>query len=178
VNGNSDNHVMWRGNPVPAATAWRVFTQWVEAVKADNSDLSVRAKVMLNKPPEAKDRCWSNATTFIEEPQVFGSAPSTQCNTLFPSYAFPRYVAGGPLKANVYKCPLKAIDAADYAVTFTAQELAHLKAIFPTGVCDYTRRGVGYRRVVTWPSFGPSPDNLVFDVTNPGRRAGDDDHDD
>jgi len=178
VNGNSDNHVMWRGNPVPAATAWRVFTQWVEAVKADNSDLSARAKVVLNKPPEAKDRCWANATTFIEEPQVFGSVPSTQCNTLFPSYAFPRYVAGGPLKANVYKCQLKAIDPADYAVAFTPQELAHLKAIFPTGVCDYTGRGVGYRRVVTWPSFGPSPDNLVFDVMNPDRGGGDDDRED
>ncbi len=178
VNGNSDNHVMWRGNPVPAATAWRVFTQWVEAVKADNSDASARRKAVLNKPPEAKDRCWPSATTFIEEPQVFGSAPNTQCNTLFPSYAFPRYVAGGPLKANVYKCQQKGIDPADYAVTFTPQELGRLQAIFPTGVCDYRRRGVGYRRVVTWPSFGPSPDNLVFDVTNPDRRAGDDDRDD
>jgi hypothetical protein len=45
-------------------------------------------------------------------------------------------------------------------------------------VCDYSRRGIGYRRVVPWPSFGPSRDNLVFDVTNPDRRASDDDHDD
>ena len=50
-----------------------------------------------------------------------------------------------------------------------------LKAIFPSGVCDFSRRGVGYRPVVTWPSFGPSRDNLVFDVTNQGR--GDDQDD-
>jgi len=146
-------------------------------VKADNSDASPRAKVVRNKPAQAVDGCWSNATTFIAEPQIFGSAPTTQCNTLFPSYAFPRYIAGGPLKANVYKCQLKAIDPADYAVAFTSQELARLQAIFPTGVCDFRRRGVGYRPVVTWPSFGPSPDNLVFDVTNPVRRAGDHDDD-
>ena len=63
-------------------------------------------------------------------------------------------------------------------MTFTPQELARLQAIFPAGVCDYRRRGVGYRRVVTWPSFGPSPDNLVFDVTNPDRGGGDDDRED
>ena len=177
VNGNSDNHVMWRGSPVPAATAWGLLTQWVDAVKTDTSDASQRAKVVRHKPAQAVDGCWSNATTFIAEPQVFGSAPNTQCNALFPSYAFPRYVAGGPLKANVYKCQLKAVDPADYTVTFTSDEWARLRGIFPTGVCDYTRRGVGYRRVVTWPSFGPSPDNLVFDVTNPTRGAGDDDRD-
>jgi hypothetical protein len=31
----------------------------------------------------------------------------------------PRYVAGGPIQANIYKCQLKPIDAADYKVTFT-----------------------------------------------------------
>ena len=112
------------------------------------------------------DGCWKDSSTFIAEPQVFGNQPTTSCNALFPSGAFPRYAAGGPLKANVYKCQLKAIDPADYApVTFTAAELQQLQAIFPSGVCDFYKAGVGYARVVTWPSFGPSPDNLVFDVT-------------
>jgi len=87
-------------------------------------------------------------------------------------------VAGGPLKANVYKCQLKPIDARDYAVTFTGDEMARLRAIFPSGVCDFSRRGVGYRPVVTWPSFGPSQDNLVFDVTQLDRHGSDDDGDD
>ncbi len=177
VNGSSDNHVMWRGNPVPFDTAWATFTHWVDAVKADTSDAPQRIKVVRNKPAQAVDGCWSSATSFIAEPQTFSSKPDSQCNTLFPTFAFPRYVAGGPLKANVYKCQLKPIDARDYAVTFTPEEIARLQAIFPNGVCDYARRGVGYRPVVTWPSFGPSRDNLVFDVTNPDRRAGDDQDD-
>jgi hypothetical protein len=168
ANGSSDNHVMWRGNPVPSAAAWDLLTQWVDAVKADASEAPQRVKVVRNKPKQAVDGCWSNSTTFLAEPQIFGSDPSSsRCNQLFPSFAFPRYVAGGPVKANVYKCQLKAIDPADYAVQFTADELARLHAIFSSGVCDYSRRGVGYSRVVTWPSFGPSRDNLVFDVTNP-----------
>lgn len=175
VNGNSDNHVMWRGSPVPLDAAWSVFTQWVEAVKADTSDAPERVKVVRNKPGAAVDGCWSNPTTFIAEPQTFSSRPDSQCNTLFPTFAFPRYVAGGPLKANVYRCQLKAVDPRDYAVAFTPGELARLQAIFPSGVCDWSRRGVGYRRVVTWPSFGPSGDNLVFDVTDRLRGHDDDD---
>jgi hypothetical protein len=178
VNGDTANHVMWRGNPVPFDTAWATFTQWVDAVKADASGAPERVKVLRNKPARAVDGCWSNSTTFIAETQTFSSRPDSACNTLFPTFAFPRYVAGGPLKANVYKCHLKPVDPGDYTVTFTPDEMARLRAIFPAGVCDYSRRGVGYRPVVTWPSFGPSRDNLVFDVTNPGRRAQDEDQDD
>jgi Tannase-like family of unknown function (DUF6351) len=164
--GNSDNHVMWRGNPVPGDRAWALLTQWIDAIDADTSGAPQRVKVIRNKPAAAVDGCWPTTSTFIAEPQVFGSAPTTQCNSLFPSFAFPRYVAGEPLKANVYKCHLERIDPADYAVSFTADEMARLRAIFPDGVCDWSKKSVGYRRVVTWPSFGPSPDNQVFDVTN------------
>jgi hypothetical protein len=175
ANGHADNHVMWRGNPVPFETAWSALTQWVDAVKADPSDVLDAIKVVRHKPAQAKDGCWSSPTQFIAEPQRFGSQPDSQCNALFPSFAFPRFVAGGPLKANVYKCHLKPVDASDYTVRFTPQEMEQLQAIFPNGVCDWSRRGIEYQRVVTWPSFGPSPDNLVFDVTHPDGREGEQD---
>lgn len=170
ANGDTDNHVMWRGNPVPFETAWSTFVKWVDAVKADTSAAPERSKVARNKPAAAVDGCWTSATSFIAERQTFSSRPDSRCNALFPTFAFPRSVAGEPVKANVYKCKLKPVDPADYPAAFTANELARLHAIFPHGVCDYTRRGVGYRRVVAWPSFGPSQDNLVFDVTDPDRR--------
>jgi hypothetical protein len=175
ANGHVDNHLMWRGNPVPFEIAWSTLTQWVEAVKEDASDTPQAVKVVVNKPPQAVDGCWSSPTQFIAEEQTFSSQPDSQCNRLFPSFAFPRYVAGGPVKANVFKCRLKPIDPGDYSVAFTPQELQRLRSIFPNGVCDWSRRGVGYRAVVTWPSFGPSPDNLVFDVTHPDGLEGDHD---
>ena len=165
ANGDTGNHVMWRGNPVPFANAWSTFIQWVEAVAADASDLPAHQKVSRDKPAAAVDGCWSSATTFIAEPQVFGRLPNTQCNTLFPSYAFPRYVAGGPLAANIIKCQLKPVDLNDYQVNFTSAELTRLHNIFPNGVCDWSKPGVNQTGVVPWASFGPSPDNLVFDVT-------------
>jgi hypothetical protein len=33
-NGDIANHVMWRGNPVPADAAWALFIEWVAAYKA------------------------------------------------------------------------------------------------------------------------------------------------
>ena len=175
VNGSADSHVMWRGSPVPFDVAWATFARWVDAVKADASDAPQRVKVVRNKPPEAVDGCWLSATQFIPEPQTFSRNPDSTCNAMFPTFAFPRYVAGGPLQANVYKCRLKPVDPRDYAVSFTASEMQRLQSIFPTGVCDWSKRGVGYRRVVTWPSFGPSRDNLVFDLGDPQRGGRDDD---
>jgi len=165
ANGNTANHVMWRGNPVPFTQAWSTFISWVEAVNADSSDLSDREKVIQDKPAGAVDGCWASSTQFIAEPQTFGSLPNSQCNTLFPSFAFPRYIAGGPLAANIIKCQLKPIDMNDYAVSFTSAELTRLHNIFPNGVCDWSKPGVNQTGVVVNGSFGPSPDNLVFDVT-------------
>jgi len=52
-------------------------------------------------------------------------------------------VAGGPLDANVIKCQLKVPDAKDYPGPFTASELQRLRAIFPSGVCDWSKPGRG-----------------------------------
>ena len=100
----------------------------------------------------------------MREPQTFSRENTTTCNATFPSYAFPRYVAGGPLAANIMKCQLKPADGKDYTASFTPDEFARLKRIFPDGVCDWTKPGVAQTGVVPWASFGPAPENLVFDV--------------
>ncbi len=81
-----------------------------------------------------------------------------------PSWAFPRFAAGGPLAANILKCSLKPLSAGDYQVSFTTTEWQRLQSIFPQGVCDWSRRGAGQVPVVTHASFGPSPVRQVFNV--------------
>jgi hypothetical protein len=76
-----------------------------------------------------------------------------------------RKEAGGPLAGNILKCQLKPVATSDYQVTFSPAELVRLNAIFPGGVCDWTKPGVGQTGVVPYASFGPSPTNLIFDVT-------------
>jgi hypothetical protein len=174
VNGNADNHIMWRG-PAQAEANWQAMVRWVQAYKADTSNLSQREKVIRNKPADVVDGCWNTSTTpptFIAEPQTLNSLPNSQCNARFPGWRTPRMVAGGPLSLKNLKCQLKPIAASDYAVPFTAAESARLASIFPNGVCDWSRPGVSFGPSVTWPSFGPSPDNLVFDVAAPAASGG------
>jgi len=164
ANGDTANHVMWRGNPVPAENAWGLFIDWVKAYKADASATSQRAKVIAQKPAGAVDGCWTDPTTFVAETQTLSSLPNSTCNTMFPSWTFPRFVAGSPVAANIPKCALKPVAAADYSVAFSAPELTRLNAIFPAGVCDWSKSG-NHVGVVPYGSFGPSLGNLVFDVT-------------
>lgn len=185
ANGNTDNHVMWRGassitdllSPTPSAEgaalnqtvstqAWAKFIEWMNAYTADSSADAQRTKVVRAKAAVgAVDGCFTRSTTpqFIAEPQTLGNASNSQCNTLWPSWTTPRIQAGGPVAANNLRCQLEPVDPADYApVVFDATELARLNAIFPTGVCDWSKPGAEYTGVVPWPSFGPSPVNRVF----------------
>ena len=166
-NGDADNHVMWRGSSVPFNKAWQLLNIWVQQIKFDQSAIPEHQKVVKNRPNAVVDGCWPSNTQFVAEPQTLSSQPNTTCNTAYPSWTNPRVVAGGPIQANIYKCQLKPISATDYTVAFTPAEMTRLRTIFPNGVCDWSKPGVGQTRVVTWPSFGPSPDNLVFDVTGP-----------
>jgi hypothetical protein len=158
MNGNADNHVMWRGSPVPANPAWKAFIDWVAAYKADTAPGTQREKVIRNKPIE--DGCW-NGNTFIPERQTLSSSANTACNALFPSWTFPRRVAGGPVAANIMKCDLKPVSASDYKVPLTARQLNAIQRIFFNGVCDWSKPG-NLTGVVPNGSFGPSPENLVF----------------
>ena len=53
-----------------------------------------------------------------------------------------RIEAGAAVAGDVMKCRLKHVDSRDYAVAFTAAQIDRLHAIFPSGVCDWSRRGV------------------------------------
>ncbi|MDB5885423.1 MAG: hypothetical protein JWR74_1594 [Polaromonas sp.] len=186
ANGDTRNHVMWRGGvPILAAVGaggtpeelavgaavatqgWKSFIDWVVAYKADASGATQRDKVIARKPASAVDGCFTKSTApqFIAETQTWSSKADSQCNTIWPSYSAPRIEAGGPLAANKLKCDLKPVAAGDYKIAPLAGELARLQAVFPSGVCDWSKAGVGQTGVVPYASFGPSSANLVFDVT-------------
>ena len=79
---------------------------------------------------------------------MWGRAPTSKCNALYPSYSFVRKEAGGPLSANVYKCRLQPIDATRYGVAFSADEKRRLKQLFPAGVCDFDKPSVGHQHLI------------------------------
>jgi len=164
------------GNLAPSELLIDQMGQWLTAVVADGSRRSLAAKVVANKPADVVDACWTTAGVKIVERQTL-DGPG-QCNQLFPVGVPPEYVAGAPIALDVIKCQLKRIDMSDYKVAFTSQQRARLSQIFPKGVCDWSRKGVKQVKVVPFASFGPSPENLVFDVTDRRRHDDDDDDDD
>jgi Tannase-like family of unknown function (DUF6351) len=164
ANGHADNQVIV-GNLAPSDLLIEQMGRWLAAVVSDTSARTLAEKVVANKPADVVDACWTTAGVKIVEPQTL-NGPG-QCNTLFPAGVPPEFVAGAPIELDVIKCKLKPIDMRDYAVPFTAQQRAQLKAIFPHGVCDWSERGVQQVKSVPWASYGPSPVNLIFDVTQP-----------
>ena len=115
----------------------------------------VIASIQTWKVPAERRLRFTAAGEKISERQVWRG--ETRCNTLYPPHANPYIRAGAPLANNVVKCALKPIRREDYAVRFTDAELAELASIFPDGVCDYSRPGVGQQGLRgTWLSFGPA----------------------
>ncbi|HEY4069256.1 MAG TPA: DUF6351 family protein, partial [Burkholderiaceae bacterium] len=167
ANGNFDNQVMLVEDGLSAGTtglfgdtspvlshALTQMDQWVTALMRDDSDKPALRKVRDAKPADLVDACFTNnGSVKIAEQQVYSGA--TKCNALYPAFATPRLVAGAPLANDVLKCKLKPVRTSDYGVRLSNAELASLKAIFPNGVCDYSRPGVEQEPTeVLWGSFG------------------------
>jgi hypothetical protein len=162
ANGDIGNHVMWTKG-ASSAEAFDAMDRWLRAVKADGSDRTLAQKVRADRPADLKDACWANGLKYEEEQTAFGPGA---CNTFYPAGTTPRMAAGGPLTDDIAKCQRKPLNASDYAVMFSGAQWARLNAIFPEGVCDWTKPGVGQEPLAgTWLSFGPSPVNLLFDIT-------------
>lgn len=174
TSGRSDNQVIWLypnpalaplvGKPaqqLPLTLLLRdtliqrltLMTGWLDGITGDPAPLTAD-KVVRFKPADATDSCWDvNDSARYKEKATFNGAG--MCNTLYPKTPPPRMVAGGPLADDVVKCQLKPVSAADYApVVLTTPEKVRLASIFPDGVCDYSKPGVGQAALKgTWLTY-------------------------
>ncbi len=164
ANGHADNHVIWVLNPNATADSLTAMDNWLMAVRADTSSTTLAQKVVANRPASVKDACWKSSVKYEEEQTAYGSGI---CNSpgFYPAGTTPRIAAGGPLADDIAKCQLKPLDPADYSFTFNPLEWLLLQNLFPAGVCDWSKPGVGQQASRAWQSFGPSPVNLLFDIT-------------
>ncbi len=174
-NGRADNQVVWMlPNPalapllgLPAsqvavlnaladevvAHQLDLMRAWLDALVADPAPLTAD-KLARHKPADAVDSCWDvRDASRIREPATF-DGPGV-CNALYPKTPSPRIAAGGPVADDVLKCVLKPIADADYGTAvFSAAEKARRAAIFPDGVCDYSRLGVEQKPLKgTWLTY-------------------------
>ncbi|MGW4797335.1 DUF6351 family protein [Nonomuraea sp. NPDC004297] len=80
--------------------------------------------------------------------------PASACERLYPTASFPREVAGEDVTADIVKCRLTQPARDGYGTPWTDEQWRRLRAIFPQGVCDYSRPGVSQQRTKnTWQHF-------------------------
>jgi uncharacterized tannase-like protein DUF6351 len=163
ANGNHNNHVLWRfGTGLLAPTAsgmtldsFLMMDKWLSGMKKDPT-AAVEGQVIAAKPKDAFDYCYlTSDTTFSTKVKDF-----SVCDTdpRLKPHASPRQVAGGPLAEDILKCQLKKLDPADYApAVLTAAQIARLQAVFPDGVCDFSKPGVGQQPAVSPLDFSGGP---------------------
>lgn len=144
ANGRSDNQIIWsQGGKTPVnyvANSIDLLNTWLDNIAADTAPPSTD-KVVRHKPAGANDACWDPAGTRIDEPASLD--PAARCNQVYPRFSTPRLVAGSGLTNDVLKCQLKPVARGDYAVSFSDPEFARLQAVFPEGVCDWSKPGAG-----------------------------------
>ena len=123
------------------------------------------------KPAAAVDFCFlSTDLTFSTPILVQATCDADPRLAVFSS---PHRVAGGPVTENILKCQLKPLVFSDYTgITFTAGQQARLQAVFPAGVCDWSKPGVGQQDPAVSPlnfQAGPGgvpllPDPVSFPI--------------
>lgn len=146
ANGNSDNAAFWVAPPDPKrlpairSLALDTMTLWLDRIAAAPGPVTP-ARIVRLKPEAATDAYFDAEGGRHPEPMTL--AGPGEANRLYPFHSDPRVVAGGPLSMDVLKCRLKPPARGDYRVAFTADQWARLGRIFPDGVCDYSKKGVG-----------------------------------
>ncbi len=170
--GNHGNQVMWRyGTGLLPATAPQVaavtlnsfltMDTWlsnltVSAPKETLNSVRTQEEVIQAKPAAAHDLCFLTGDPTFSTPIT--DMAVCDADPRLAKHASPRQVAGGPLAENILKCQLKPLNPAEYLpVVFSANQSARLETTFATGVCDWSRPGVGQQPAVSPLDFAHGP---------------------
>lgn len=152
--GDASNQVIWFTDTASATPfdqtplALQVMDQWLRNIAA-NPERSVAE----NKPPAAVDSCFKTDGSLLARggnvwAGILDDRTAGACTQAFPLYSTSRIVAGGPIEGGVFKCAQQPVNTAIahglYGVWHPdAAQTARLKEVFPTGVCNYSKRDLG-----------------------------------
>jgi hypothetical protein len=127
-----------------AAQPTRALDEWLTAAEAHRAAEggSWRDALAATKPDSARSRCQPAGGA-----EIVGDDANDDpaCVAALPIHQDPRMAAGAPRRGDVLKCALRPVEESTdlYEVDLTDAQLDRLAEIFPTGVCDYDRPGVG-----------------------------------
>jgi hypothetical protein len=168
--GDANNQALWRfargampASPAMSLEAFNTMDQWLTTLVTDPGNRSIEQKVRAARPASSKDFCYLTSDT-TQSTKIYDQATCDADPFLKPA-ASPRQVAGGPRSEDVLKCQLKPLSQFDYpSNTFTPAQFSRLQAVFSTGVCDWSKPGVGQQ---------PAQSPLTFKAGPGGQPLGD-----
>ncbi len=149
--GDASNQVIWFTDARPGTPqfdqtpqAFLVLDQWLANIKAHPEK-----SVAENKPAAAVDSCFATNGSQLASGDgvwngILDDGPKGACAAQFQTFETSRIVAGGPIEGGVFQCALQPVERAISHGLYgswepTADEVARLKQIFPSGVCDYSK---------------------------------------
>jgi len=163
--GDHDNQVIWEG-PVPivgdnecAVNSFLQMDRWLAAVERDPGNAPVAQKIVTNKPTDLRDACFDGLGD-----KLFDGL----CGEIIvPVYGTPRMVAGDAITTDTNKCQLKPLDRGDnYGfIPFSDDQWRRMQALFPDGVCDFSRPGVDQQPTIPWLTYQDAAGNVVYGGT-------------
>jgi hypothetical protein len=160
--GNHNNQVIWEGPLLIEAdsqcevNSFAAMNDWLAAVEKDHGKGSVAQKVARDKPKDITDRCYNGTGTKVSD-GLCGEA-------VVPIYGTPRTVAGDAISTDTNKCQLKPLNRSDNygPLPLTDDQWAQLQQIFPSGVCDFTKKGVDQQGTIAWQTYQDAKGKVIY----------------
>ncbi len=168
ANGNLDNHVMWRVGLPGGGAPWTnplwldsglpqmsldVMDAWLAGMESDRAEGTDVQRMKRNRPDEAFDFCYLG-TDYARKVTDQGSCDADPGLKIYSSI---RQVAGGPRSSDILRCQLRPVDRSEYAGKLNDEQFERLEAVFPNGVCDWSKPGVGQQTSSPWWTFAAGP---------------------
>lgn len=156
ANGHADNHVYWIAPPRTAdVNTLEAMDRWLSAIEADRSASPLPDKVVRNRPADVMSGCWIDGVRTNDV---------ARCDQVYPYAREPRTIAGDGPTISIMKCQTRPLSRGDYPVVFTDNEWRRLETAFASGVCDFSKPGVGVQPTVQWLSYAAGPGGLPLGV--------------
>ena len=161
------NHVIWFGetpligDPDYTRQGLLAVDRWLDAVSNDHSGKTLEQKVADDRPADVHDRC-SNIDG-VQQIDVPGAGPVCQLDAVQTKFSTPAMVAGESIETDINSCRLKPLRQADYyPITFTDAQWQQLQSAFPTGVCDWSKPGVGQQPTIPWQTYQQADGTVIY----------------
>jgi hypothetical protein len=156
------NDVIWFGpapligSPTYTTEGLRAMNEWLDNVEADRSSRTLEEKIAEDRPAAAHDICTPQEASeeLVQEVEIPGVGKVCEAPEVETKFATPRVVAGEAISTDNMECQLKPLEqSAYYPITFTEEQWKALQQTFPTGVCNFSKPGVGQQRTIPWQSY-------------------------